>query len=199
MFRSGMVFRGADGVKLKVFDGCTEFGSETQAFKDRGHNVTTLGLEGDVDIKMDIRVFHTKGHYDFMWFSPPCTEFSIAIGKKCKDWQPDLSIVKACFRIIEEAKPTYWIIENPRGCLRHYIGQPTITIKYSDYGFMTQKPTDLWGVFPWFYSSTARTKTTIPFEKILGFTKEQKANRSKVPYNLGLSICKSVEMVTTGF
>lgn len=26
--------------KLKVFSGCTEYGSEVQAFKDRGHDVT---------------------------------------------------------------------------------------------------------------------------------------------------------------
>lgn len=33
--------------KLKVFSGCTEFGTEVQAFRDRGHKVTTLGMEGD--------------------------------------------------------------------------------------------------------------------------------------------------------
>ena len=137
--------------KLKVFDGCTEFGSETQAFRDRQHEVTTLGLEGDVSIKMDIRDFHTTEHYDFMFFCPPCTEFSIANNRYlggCKDRTPDLSIVNACFRIVEEAKPTFWIIENPRGCLRYFIGRPTITVNYSDYGYVSKKPTDLWGVFP---------------------------------------------------
>ena len=183
--------------KLKVFDGCTEFGSETQAFKDRGHDVTTLGLERDVDIKMDIRNFHTKEHYDFMWFSPPCTEFSFADWRKgkCKERNADLSIVDACFRIIEEAKPTYWIIENPRGCLRHIIGKPTITVNYSDYGSQYKKPSDLWGLFPWFYSSFPRMKNTIPFRKALGFTKEQKAERSRVPYGLSLAICKAIENI----
>lgn len=54
--------------KLNVFSGCTEYGSEVQAFKDRGHNVITLGLEGDVDVKADIRDFHTNDHFDFMTF-----------------------------------------------------------------------------------------------------------------------------------
>lgn len=178
---------------MKIFDGCTEFGSETQAFKDRGHNVTTLGLEGTVDIKMDIRDFHTKDHYDLMWFSPPCTDFSIAIGKKCKDREVDLSIIEACFRIIEETKPGYWIIENPRGCLRYFIGKPTITINYSDYGFITKKPTDLWGFFPWFWPVVKPNKNIIPFEKLSGFTKELRAKRSIVPYGLSLSLCVATE------
>lgn len=178
---------------MKIFDGCTEFGSETKAFRDRGHDVTTLGLEGDVDIKKDIRDFYTREHYDFMWFSPPCTEFSIAIGKKCKDREVDLSIVEACFRIVEDTKPAYWIIENPRGCLRYFIGKPNITINYSDYGYITVKPTDLWGVFPWFWSCTRKKKNIVPFDKVLGFTKEQKAKRSLVPYGLSLSLCIAIE------
>lgn len=182
---------------MNVFDGCTELGSETEAFKGRGHDVTTLGLEGDVDLKMDVRDFHTKEHYDFMWFSPPCTEFSLVDWKKgkCKDRKPDLSIIEACFRIIKETNPTYWVIENPRGCLRHFIGKPTITIKYSDYGFKIIKPTDLWGVFPWFYSQTPKAKNVIPFRKMLGFTKEQKIERSRVPYDLGLALCLSIEKI----
>lgn len=179
--------------KLKVFAGCTEFGSEVQAFKNRGHDAITLGLEGDVNIKMDICDFHTNEQYDLMWFSPPCTDFSIAKGVACKDRSVDLSIVEACFRIVKEAKPDFWIIENPRGCLRYFIGKPTITINYSDYGFKTIKPTDLWGVFPWFYSTTARIKNIISFQNIPGFTKGQKAERSRVPYGLSLAICKAME------
>ena len=177
--------------KLKVFDGCTEFGSETQAFNDRGHDVTTLGLEGDVDIKMDLRDFHTTEHYDFMWFSPPCTDFSIAKGVRCKDREVDLSIVNACFRIIEEAKPIFWIIENPRGCLRHLIGKPTVTIKYSDYGHPTQKLTDLWGYFPFFYSGTPFNKNTVSWDKFKAGISKQR--RSIVPYGLSLAICKAIE------
>ena len=67
--------------RLKVLSGCTEFGSEVQAFKDRGHDVITLGLEGAVDINKDIRdvhFYHVEGYYDFMTFHPPCTCFSIA-------------------------------------------------------------------------------------------------------------------------
>ena len=179
--------------RLNVFSGCTEFGSEVQAFKDRGHNVITLGMEGGVDIKGDIRDMHfnhPKGYYDFMIFHPPCTEFSLANYRLgvCKSRTPDLTIVEACFRIVEESKPKYWIIENPRGCLKHFIGEPQATIKYSDYGHPSMKPTNLWGNFPMFTFKTASNfkpwKESIP---------RSPKKRALVPYNLSLALCVAIE------
>ena len=185
--------------KLKVFSGCTEYGSEVQAFKDRGHDVTTLGMCGDVDIIMDIRDFHTDEHYDFMTFHPPCTEFSKANWRlgKCKDRKPDMSIVEACFRIVQEAKPKYWMIENPQGCLRHFIGRPQYCIRYGDYGHYCQKPTDIWGVLPWFGSYC---KNTVVKGKhnvtALTLGPRKASERALVPYGLSLAICKSIEAAT---
>lgn len=186
--------------KLKVFSGCTEYGSEVQAFKDRGHNVTTVGLSGDVSIQSDIRQFldfhYDNEHYDFMTFHPPCTEFSKANWRagKCKDRKPDMSIVEACFRIVEVAKPTYWMIENPQGCLRHFIGRPQYCIKYGDYGHYCQKATDLWGVLPWFgsyrenvvvhgeHNNTAHSKGP-----------SDPAKRAMIPYGLSMVLCRAIE------
>ena len=181
--------------KLIVFDGCAGTKSATQAFADRGHTVETLDIEGNHTYTMDIKDFHPdKKHYDFMWFSPPCTEFSLANPRKgkCKDRDPDMSIIEACFRIIDEAKPTYWIIENPQACLRHFIGKPTITIKYSDYGYICQKPTDLWGVFPWFWSRTGKNNNTVAFREAFP---AHNVNRGQIPYELSYSICVSIENV----
>jgi hypothetical protein len=185
--------------RLKVFSGCTEFGSEVQAFKDRGHDVITLGCGGDVNIKKDIRdvhFYHAEGYYDFMTFHPPCTEFSKANWRagKCKDRKPDMSIVEACFRIVKEVKPTFWMIENPQGCLRYFIGRPQYCIKYGDYGHYCQKPTDLWGVLPWFRSY--RENIVIPGEH--NNTAHSKgprdpAKRALIPYELSMVICQSIE------
>jgi hypothetical protein len=182
-------------VKLNVFSGCTEFGSEVQAFKDRGHQVTTLGIDGDVDIKLDIRDFHTTEHYDFMTLHPPCTEFSIANWRlgKCKDRTPDMSIVEACFRIVSEAKPTFWMIENPRGCLRHFIGRPQYTIRYGDYGHYCQKPTDLWGVLPFFMAYTNNVVRGNGKMSACQTGCRNPAKRALVPYELSLVLCKSIE------
>ena len=185
--------------KLNIFSGCTEYGSEVQAFRDRGHNVTTLGMCGDVDIKQDIRdvhFYHANGYYDFMTFHPPCTEFTKANWRlgKCKDRTPDMSIVKACFRIVQEAKPTFWMIENPQGCLRHFIGRPQYCIKYGNYGHYSQKPTDLWGVLPWFGSyQNNNVKKYTGNLSAHSFGPRSPSKRSLVPYGLSMVICKSIE------
>ena len=57
---------------MRVLDLCTEFGSEVQAFKDRGHEVVMLGLDGDVDIRCDVRKYypHVDDKYDFIICHP---------------------------------------------------------------------------------------------------------------------------------
>jgi len=181
---------------LKVFSGCTEYGSEVHAFKDRSHDVTLLGLEGDVDIKIDIRDYHTTEHYDFMTFHPPCTEFSIANWRagRCKDRTPDMSIVEACFRIVKEAKPTFWTIENPQGCLRHFIGQPQYCIKYGDYGHYCQKPTDLWGELSWFESYRKNNVQTYNGKlSAHSYGPRSPKLRALIPYGLSMVLCKAIE------
>ena len=178
--------------KLNIFSGCTQYGSEVQAFKDRGHNVTLLGLDGNIDIQMDIREFNTTEQYDFMTFHPPCTEFSKAnwgLGR-CKDRRPDMSIVDTCFKIVEQAKPIYWMIENPRGCLRHFIGRPQYEIRYGDYGHYCHKPTDLWGVLPWFQSYRPNT-----VQKKNAYSNGPRCSniRAKLPYEFSLVLCKAIE------
>lgn len=181
---------------MKVLDLCAGTGSATQAFRDRGHEVTTLDLEGEgVDIRCDIREWYPQNrNFDFIWASPPCTEFSIAKRIPYKGRKPDLSIVNACSRIIEEIKPRYWVMENPRGALRHFIGKPVITIFYKDYGYVCSKPTDLWGVFPWFYSRTKPNKNPTPWD--VAFPHHSRVwihQRAQVPYELSKAICLALE------
>ncbi len=189
--------------KLKIFDGCTEFGSEIQAFRDRRHEVVTLGINGDVTIKCDIRqYFPSKDDYfDLMWFSPPCDQFSIAGTRwrgSCKNNHNDMSIVDACFRIVDTCKPKHWIIENPAFGLRQIIGMPAIKINYSDFGYIAKKPTDLWGVLP---IKFLRYKTSTPKDKLIKNFQYMKSlpnmtlkqTRSIIPYNLGLALCYALE------
>ena len=173
---------------MHVLDLCAGSGSATQAFKDRGHDVVTVDICGDVDIIADVRTYQPTQYFDFIWSSPPCTEFSKANYRlgKCKDRKPDLSLVKACFQIIDYAQPKYWILENPMACLRHFIGKPAITVHYSDYGYPTRKPTDIWGVFPWFWS-TKHNSDLARFDLL------PKSARAKLPYELSLAICKAIE------
>lgn len=187
--------------RLNILSICTEFGSEVQAFKDRGHNVTTLGIVGDVEIKNDIRdvhFYHANGYFDFISAHPPCTEFSKANWRlgKCKDRKPDMSIVEACFRIVKQCNPNYWLIENPQGCLRHFIGRPQYCIRYGDYGHYCQKPTDLWGVLPWFGSYQKNNVPLGVHNKTAYSDGPRQADlRAMVPYELSMVLCKAIEEV----
>lgn len=203
--------------KLKVFSGCTEYGSEVQAFKDRGHDVTTLGLEGDVDIKIDIRDYHTTEHYDFMTFHPPCTCFSLAsVGCHWKNRKPDketlksIEIVKACIRIINEVNPTYFMIENSMAMLRTLDFMKDFakrnsfaTITYCQYGDTAMKPTDIWYRLPnSFYPKRCKNgmscHTSAPRgSKTAGSTQGKKdaKERGLVPYGLSMVLCKAIENV----
>lgn len=183
--------------KLTVFSGCTEYGSEVQAFVDRGHHVETCGLNGNVTYCQDIRTFHPDKKYDFMTFHPDCTEFSKANWRlgKCKDREPDMSIVKACFRIVQEAKPRYWMIENPQGCLRYFIGRPQYTIKYGDYGHYCQKPTDLWGVLPFFMATKINSVPKGRHNRTAYSDGTRRADqRAIVPYGLSVALCIAMEV-----
>lgn len=181
---------------MRVLDLCTEFGSETAAFRDKGHEVETLGICGDVTYLQDVQTFHPTKKYDFISAHPDCKQFSKANWRagKCKDRKPDLSIVDACFRIVKEAKPRFWMIENPQGCLRHFIGMPDYTIRYGDFGHYCQKPTDLWGVLPPF-ESTVSNQVKKGHHNITAYTNGTRnaAKRSLVPYALSLALCVAIE------
>jgi hypothetical protein len=55
-----------------------------------------------------------------------------------------LEVVGSVFEIIARVRPKNWIVENPKGRLRWFIGNPTSSIRLSDYGSRYMKPTDLW-------------------------------------------------------
>lgn len=182
---------------MRVLSLCTEYGSEVQAFKDRGHEVELLGLVGEnLNYRQDVRTFHPTKYYDFITAHPDCKQFSKANWRagKCKDRKPDMSIVQACQRIIKEANPRWHMIENPQGCLRHFIGRPQYCIRYGDFGHYCQKPTDLWGVLPYFKSSQINT---VPkgHHNVTAYTNGTRRadKRAIVPYNLSLALCIAME------
>jgi hypothetical protein len=55
---------------------------------------------------------------------------------------------KECLRIIDEAQPKWWVIENPgMGRLRDFLGKPVATYQPYQYGSPWTKKTSLWGNF----------------------------------------------------
>jgi len=102
---------------------------------------------------------------DILWASPPCEGFSVAAighnwtGGKCayipnsETAHRSIALVKETLRLIDELKPKWWFIENPRGLLRKLdlIPEDAIrhTVTYCQYGDTRMKPTDIWTNAPW--------------------------------------------------
>ena len=145
---------------LELFCGTKSF---IKIAEEQGHECITLDFDKKFNpticcdiLKFDISML--KGFKpDFIWASPPCTTFSVAsIGKHWnKDGTPKtneavtgLAILEKTKSIIEELKPKYWIIENPRGMMRKWLpSEFRTTVTYCQYGDTRMKPTDLWNNF----------------------------------------------------
>ncbi len=101
---------------------------------------------------------------DILWASPPCQGFSVAaIGAnwtggyrgyipKSDSARLSIALVKKVLKIIEQRKPTWFFIENPRGLLRKMPFMRDLmrhTITYCQYGDTRMKPTDIWTNAHW--------------------------------------------------
>lgn len=85
---------------------------------------------------------------DCMLMSPSCERFSLmGAGWPKKGIAAALTLVGNCLEAVAYLKPKKWLLENPKGRLRWFIGVPRQSIRYSDYDltYQSQKPTDLWG------------------------------------------------------
>lgn len=134
-------------------DLCAGLGGFSQAFKD---DPTWEVITVEFDKKFKPTILADVCHLPLkrnlapvvLLASPPCNHFSLAcfqfprVGIKNA-----LKVVGACFEAVAWLKPNKWLIENPRGRLRHIIGKPPQTIRYSDYDkdIKMMKTTDLWG------------------------------------------------------
>lgn len=81
--------------------------------------------------------------------NPVCTEFSTAKGfHKENNIEKGMFLVDHCIRIINIAKPKFWVIENPyNGKLKDVLGQPKAVYQPWQYGSPWTKKTALWRDF----------------------------------------------------
>jgi len=145
---------------IELFSGTK---SISNAFSSRGHETFTIDNDPDLkpDLCMDMLSFNISmlpkewRTPDIIWASPPCQTFSVCtIYRNFKDGKPcnsksyiGLALAMKCIEIIEQLKPKFWFIENPRGMLRKQHFMPNglrKTLTYCQYGENYQKPTDIW-------------------------------------------------------
>ena len=128
-----------------ILDLCGGTGSWSRPYQQAGYDVRIITLP-----EYDVRDYDPPENVYGILAAPPCTEFSILNCKaepRTRDEDSGLEIVNACLRIIEKAKPKFWAMENPRGYLRKYLGNPALTFHPWYYGDPWTKATDIWGSF----------------------------------------------------
>lgn len=180
----------AIGVDLSVIrrpfmiDLCAGLGGASQAMKERGWHVITLDSDSsfNTDIVADVRAWSWQGERpDLVWGSPPCDEFAREFMPWSKTGRvPDVSIVKACKRIIQETNPRYWIIENVQGAVKYFkpiLGDPATIFK----------PFFFWGYFP------DLGDLKFEYRKKESYSSKRKAERAKIPYEISLAFAMQIE------
>lgn len=134
----------------KILHLCADTGSDTQPYRDAGYDVILIGSE------IGVENYTPPDDVYGIFANPVCTEFSIAregfkFGtdeKQDIDHEKGLFLVRECQRIIEQANPKFWVIENPAtGKLKHYLGEPKYSYEPWWYGSPWTKRTSLWGNF----------------------------------------------------
>lgn len=205
---------------MKVVDLFCGLKGWSRPFQDRGHEVFTTDIDPDFepDLAKDFLAFT---HRDLPWVpdivlaSPPCETFStMTMGKNwTHEGEPKTEKAIVAGKLIVHLKnflyelhPAFYVIENPRARLRtlHNLMPPyeseRRTVWYCRMGERVAKPTDLWGGFPKSLRLPdgchngnpdhiaaprgSRTGTQGP---------SSAAERAKIPYGLGLTICLAAE------
>lgn len=188
-------------------------GGFSQAFKERGHSVTTFDLDPDfhADWVCDIAEIQDLPDSDMILASPPCDCYSVM--SLARYWNRDntpknekarksLELVKHTLKLIEDSGPRYWVLENPRAKLRKLIGNPQATVTWCQYGGRVQKMTDLWGRLPSTFVPRRCKRGEIchvsaPRGSRTGIQSDlSSAERAKIPYGLSLELCKAMEVLS---
>ena len=164
--------------RFKILDLGCRTGSAIAAWQASGHTVVGVDWEDfgqqivgdftkdetwDIIDGLEFILDNFSRPYDFIWFSPDCSIFSMA-NQHSNHFDPvtreplterakrEVEGIKYVISKIQERKPRFgWIMENPRALMRKMDfvkGLDRATVTYCQYGFHRMKPTDLFGQIP---------------------------------------------------
>jgi len=123
---------------------CADLGSDSLFYQlSNEYDVIMIGEN------IGVENYHPPKNVYGIIANPVCTEFQTINGYgKVNDTEKGMFLVNHCKRIINEAKPVFWVMENPaRGELRKFIGEPKMVYQPWQFGSPWTKATALWGNF----------------------------------------------------
>jgi hypothetical protein len=139
---------------LELFSGT---GSVGRAFQEAGWEVVSVDsdLAADATIHADVQFFDFRwwhpGHFDCVWASPPCTQYSCArtTARAPRDLEAADRVVMAALDAVVYLRPKVWWMENPATGLlktRPFMQAlpPPLLTDYCMWGFPYRKRTCLW-------------------------------------------------------
>ena len=100
---------------LELFSGTRSVGKLCDAI---GWESVSVDMILPADHQCDILLFdykqYPKDHFDVVWASPPCTEYSKAKSRGVRDIEGANKIVLKTLEIIKYFESEYWFLENPQ-------------------------------------------------------------------------------------
>lgn len=124
---------------------CADTGSDTWPYhQDPAYEVIRVGSDIGVENYTPDRPIHG------IVANPVCSLFTKVGGRPLIWDDPERGVwmLRECQRIIREAAPEWYAIENPSsGAMRHFLGAPRLAYQPWHYGSPWTKATALWGDF----------------------------------------------------
>jgi len=200
-------------------DLCAGLGGFSAAFElDNDWEVVKIDIDKKFKptIQADINHLPLKENLapDCLLMSPSCERFSLmGRGWPKKGISRALTLVGNCLEAVVFLKPKKWLLENPKGRLRWFIGVPRQSIRYSDYDmtYQSQKPTDLWGNIDLPFCKHVRRPRTKRVRnpeimkqfKVTSFNfvsayRCSSAERSQIPLGVSQAIKQGVDFISSG-
>ena len=146
--------------QMRVLNLCSGTGSVSRPFIEKGHEVVEVDWDSRyspthcVDI-MTWNCPYSPGHFDIVWASPDCTQYSRArtTAKTERNLNKADALVKRCLDLIKYLNPRLWFMENPDSGLlktRSVVdGLPFVRVDYCMYGAPYRKRTRIWTNADW--------------------------------------------------
>ncbi len=142
---------------VSVFDFSGEW---SRPYAENGYEVIQI----DIKKGKDIRIINFTDLPDEIYgilLAPPCTDFSVSGAQYWKQKDQDgrtfesIALMDAGLRLVALKKPVFWVLENPVGRIKNFLGKPKMWFQPHQFAGWSDNPekerytkkTGLWGEF----------------------------------------------------